>query len=288
MEKLIDIKNIVSQVFRTVFHGINGTIRKAFECLNRVIRFLIRIGKWVLNIPREIYNWIISENTSLIHLLFFEAITFEIMEGFRFYGINLYRGGGYKYGILFLPISLFLVFIIMYKAFELSQNKQTISLFLYAIMTSILVQVIFGEYSIITVAMYVIIGGIYTATFYVNKFAKIKVLIRRIENEKINSEASRQSLAFLSGECKFYLDRWIVMIFTLGTGMVAGGNILWAEPDAYTLMRTQKLTESVYMGICFVSSFAITAWWIALPVFSFYRDCSRVAYDMNNNRNSSD
>lgn len=198
-------------------------------------------------------------------------IIYEIMEISRFYGYYVYRYHRFKFGIIFLPIILGLLVIIIRK-YNATRFMNAIHFCIFSFFLSLTIQLIYGEYSIISWVWYFIIGCSLCVTYYLQEFPEFNRLVNSLNFEK-QIELIKFKTSALSEQCKFFLDRWAVMVAALGAVLATMMSILWQNPYNNDGLRTQKLYDALYMVIGYFSVVFITGRWIALPAFVSFQKC---------------
>jgi hypothetical protein len=225
--------------------------------------------------------WKTTDRGYFATLLVLEVVTFEVMEAWRFYGFSVFRYGYLKYGVLLVPPSLALPFLLAMLPQRSNRYVNALLLFVYAISLSAAIQIGFGEHSIISSVWYLVIGLSWAGTYYLDRLAHLTELLGDIVQAGGYEESIGKALDLLSQQSKFYLDRWTVAVTALGGATGTMMTILWQDPfQATGGLRTQKLMDAVYISIAFFSVLLTTARMIALPAYSVFRQCPRASYTL--------
>jgi len=176
------------------------------------------------------------------------------------------------YVILFFCM-LFFIMIIVFLQYKKSNSFKSQSdvndrtrvwimliLFIQAITSCTVVEVFYEIPSIIAFVWYFISGFVFSIIYYLDSGSLVKL--------QVNTSISDETLIFeqqkiILEKIKFYFDKGIIFVLTLGTVLAAMMTILWGNSSLmFQVPFISKITEAIYM----VSFFSL----MSLLIFLHY------------------
>jgi hypothetical protein len=257
---------------RTALRRIGGFVRTLFLAVWH--RLLAAIRFWIL-------QFLTPDAKFARQLALFAALAFTCIELWRSYGFHSMAGAPLLIQPLLVPSLLFLV----YHPVQLSLRSRTaraLSFVPYSVAVAVIIQWRYSTPGIISNVWYVIIACLLAITYYLNRAGDLNDILQTILASKAHAASARQALSLLAERCRFYLDRWILAILSIGAALGVMMTILWGNSyGAFLGTRAQKVTDAVYMVLAFSFVILMTAIWIAFPIHEIYTRTERGALNID-------
>jgi hypothetical protein len=222
-------------------------------------------------------SFTLSKDTKwLIQIMVSMASTFSLMELWRTLGFFYYDKSPISINSFLTPYYLLAVFLPFQIALKKIGYFQIILFIIYAYTTTIIIQFVLTDPGIISSTWYGIIAISFSAIYFLQKMSSLVNTHNQINNIPIAENNKFILLNLLENQCRFFLDKYLVLIIALGTTVGVMMSILWGDThNAFRGTRGQKVTDSIYMVLGFFSVFSCTVYWIAIPIYKVYISLSQ-------------